>query len=66
MWAIFKVFIGFVTILLCFMFWFFGHEAYGILVPQPGVTAAPLELEGNVLTTRPPGKSLYYNLIEII
>ena len=48
------------------MLCFFGHEAYGILVPQPGVTHGPLALEGKVLTTRPPGKSLYYNLTEII
>ena len=34
------------------MFWFFGHEACGILVPQPGI-----ELEGKVLTTALPGKS---------
>ena len=31
MWAIFKVFIDFVAILLHFMFCFFGHEACGIL-----------------------------------
>ena len=24
------------------MFWFSGHEAYGILVPQPGTEPAPL------------------------
>ena len=50
MWTIFKVFIEFVTILLCFMFWFFGHEACGIL--------APCVLEGEVSTTGRPGKSL--------
>ena len=61
MWTIFKVFIEFVTVLLLliFMFWFFGREAYGILAPQPGVEPAPLALEGKVLTTGPPGKSLY-------
>ena len=41
----------------CFMFWFFGHEACGILVPQPGVKPTPPALEGEVLTTGPPGKS---------
>ena len=52
--VIFKVFIGCVTILFLFflMFWFFGHEACGILIPQPGI-----EVEGKVLTTRLPGKS---------
>ena len=40
------------------MFWFFGHEAYGILAPRPGVEPAPPALEGEVLTTGPSGKSL--------
>ena len=54
----FKVFIEFVTILLLFyIFWFFGHEAYGTLVPRPRMQPAPLALEGEVLTTGPPGKS---------
>ena len=39
------------------MFWFFGHEAYGILAPPPGIEPAPLALEGEVLTPGPPGKS---------
>ena len=39
------------------MFWFFGHEACGILAPQPGIEPAPPALEGEVLTTGPPGKS---------
>ena len=51
MWTIFKVFIGFVTILRLFYVLAFDHEAYGILVPQPGVTAAPPVLEGNALST---------------
>ena len=42
----------------CFMFFvFFGREACGILAPQPGVEHAPPVLEGEVLTTGPPGKS---------
>ena len=59
MWTIFKVFIEFVTILLLFyvFFWFFGHEACGILAPRPGIEPAPPALEGEVLTTGPPGKS---------
>ena len=55
-WTIFKVFIEFVTVLLLFslMFWFFGHEACGILVPPPGIKPAPPALE-EVLTTGPQG-----------
>ena len=40
------------------MFWFFGPEACGILAPWPGIEPAPPALEGEVLTTGPPGKSL--------
>ena len=43
----------------CFMFWFFGCEACGILAPQPGIKLTPPALEGEVLTTGPPGKSLF-------
>ena len=38
-------------------FLFFGHKACGILAPQPGIENAPSALEGEVLTTGPPGKS---------
>ena len=38
------------------MFWFFGHEACGILVPRPGIEPAPSASEGEVLTTEPPGE----------
>ena len=41
----------------CFVFWFFGREACGILAPQSGVEPAPPALEGEVLTTGLPGKS---------
>ena len=44
------------------MFWFFGHEACEILAPQPAPEPAPQPalpaLEGEMLTTRPPRKSL--------
>ena len=46
------------------MFWFFGHEALGTLTPWPRIEPAPPALEGEVLTTGPPGKSqelLYLN-----
>ena len=39
------------------MFWFFGHEACGIPAPRPGIEPASPALEGEVLTTGPPGKS---------
>ena len=42
----------------CFMFWFFGCEACGILAPWQGIEPAPPALEGEVLTTEPAGKSL--------
>ena len=40
------------------MFWFFGCEACGIVGPQGGMEPTPPALEGGVLTTGPPGKSL--------
>ena len=42
------------------MFWFFGHEACGILAPRPGIEPTPPALEGEVLTTGPLGKSQYH------
>ena len=39
------------------MLWFFGQEACSILAPQPGMEPEPPALEGEVLTTAPPGKS---------
>ena len=36
---------------------FFGCEACGILVPWLGIEPAPSALEGEVLSTGPPGKS---------
>ena len=43
----------------CFMFWFFGCEACGILAPRPGIKLSPPALEGKVSTTGPPGKSRF-------
>ena len=42
------------------MFWLFGHEARGILIPWSGIEPATPKLEGEVLTAGPPGKSLYF------
>ena len=58
MLTISKVFIESVTtLLLLFMFWFFGQESCGILIHQPGIKPAPPALEGEMLTTVLPGKS---------
>ena len=57
MLTIFKVFIGFVTILLLFHILDFGPKAYGILAPWPGIEHVPPAMESKVLTTGPPGKS---------
>ena len=36
---------------------FFGSESCGIIAPWPGIEPTAPELEGEVLTARPPGKS---------
>ena len=62
-WTIFKVFNELVTVLLLlFMFWFFGHEAYGILAPNQGSNLHPC-MGRQILTTGPPGKSFTCFLI---
>ena len=43
----------------CFTFWFFGHGAYGISAPWPGIKPAHPAFEGEVLTTGPLGKFSY-------
>ena len=58
MWTIFKVFIEFVQSCFCFKISLLGHGACGILARQPGIEPATPTLEGEVLTTGPPGKSL--------
>ena len=60
MWIILKVFIESVMYSFCFMFYFFGHKACGILAPQPGIKPALTALEGKVLTIGSPGKSLFF------
>ena len=54
----FKVCIEFVTICLCFIFWFWGHKACGILAPTPRIKPAAPAWEGKVFTNGHPGKSL--------
>ena len=42
-------------------FVFFGHEACESSAPRPGIEPPPPALEGRVLTTGPPGKSLTHS-----
>ena len=62
MWTIFKVFIDLLQYCFCFMFWFFGREACGILAPWPGFEPTPPALEGEVLTTGLTGKSQLFDI----
>ena len=55
-----KSLLNFSQYYFCFMFWFFGHETYGVLAPWPLMESAPPALEGEVLTTGLPGKSLSF------
>ena len=59
MWTIFNVFIVFVRIFFCFLFWFSSYKAYGMLAPWPGIEPAPLASEGEVLTSGLSGKFLF-------
>ena len=63
MWTILKIFIEFVTILLLFyvlVFWPHGKWDLTQFLDQRSRNSAPPALEGKVLTTGPPGKSLHY------
>ena len=42
------------------MFCFFGHKAYGILAPRPGIKAPLPALAGEILTTGLPEKSQWW------
>ena len=44
-------------------FWFCGHKACGILTSRPAIKPSPPTLEGEVVTTGPPGKSQPLNFI---
>ena len=54
-----KVFIEFVIILFLFYVLVFWLRGMWILATQLGIESAPLALEGELLTTGPPGKSPY-------
>ena len=64
MWTLLKSLLNLLQYCFCFMFWLFGQKACGILGPQPEIKPAPPALEGEVLTTGPPGKFpfLLYNV----
>ena len=65
-WTIFKVLIEFVCYnIASVLFRFFGPEACGVLAPRPGIEPAPAALEGEVLTTGPPGKSPSFNFLSV-
>ena len=40
------------------MFWYFGHKACAILVPEPWIEPSVPAFEGKILATGSPGKSL--------
>ena len=48
------------------MFWFFGHEACGILIPPTGIEPEPPCIGGKVSTAGPPGKSLYFTSVSCV
>ena len=52
----FKSLLNLLQYCFCFMSWFLGPKACGILTPWPGIEPAPSALEGKVLVTGPPGK----------
>ena len=61
MWTIFKslYWICYNNASISFLksFWFFGCKACGILAAQPRVEPTSPAVEGEILTTGPPGKS---------
>ena len=44
------------------MFWFFDPRHMGSYLSEDGVNLHPAALEGKVLTTEWPGKSLFYKV----
>ena len=57
MWIILKCLLNLLHYGFGFVFWFWGHDAYGILASQPGIEPTLSALEGEVLITGSPGKS---------
>ena len=48
------------------MFWFFGYKACRILAPGLGIKPLSSAMEGKVLTTGPPGKSLNFKVVNFV
>ena len=48
------------------MFWFFAHEACGILACQLGIKPSPPALQGEVLTTGLPEKFPHFPLVKTL
>ena len=46
-WIFLKSLLNFLQRYFCLMFWFFGQEVCGILVPPPGIEPTPSSLEHN-------------------
>ena len=63
MWIIFKVFIEFVTILLQFHVLVFWPQSMRNLRSPNRDRTCLAALEGDVLATGPPGKSLRYKIL---
>jgi len=62
MWTIFFNFL--LNLLQYYLFFLFVLWAYGILVPWRGLKSSLAALEGDVLITGPPGKSLDRNFFQ--
>ena len=59
MCAILKSLLNLLQHFFCFMFWFFGQEVCGTLIPRLMTKPEPSTLEGKDLTIRSLGKSLF-------
>ena len=46
MWPLLKSLLTLLQFCFCFVFWFFGGKASGILAPWPGIEPATPALEG--------------------
>ena len=64
MWTIFlKSLLNLLQHCFCFMFWFFGLKAWGILAPWPRIKPTPCSGRQS-LNQWPPGKSLNFSFFE--
>ena len=66
MWTICKALMNLLQycfyFVFCHCFFFFGPEACGTPASRPEIEPAPFALEGELLTTGPPGSPLIYFL----